>query len=95
MSDAVVVVGGSFAPADVPEVVRQMRRVAAAQECLGILCDVGPLRSVDLVTVDALAQLALAARRLGKELRLTNSTIELRDLLALAGLEAVLPCAPD
>jgi hypothetical protein len=57
-----------------------------------ILCDAGRFRPPDLATVDALARLALAARRSGRELRLVNASPELRGLLGLVGLGGVLPC---
>lgn len=44
-----------------------------------------------LGTVDALARLALAARRRGFELRLRRASRELRELVDLAGLAGVLP----
>jgi anti-anti-sigma regulatory factor len=43
-----------------------------------------------LATVDALARLQLAARRRGLELRLHAVSRELRELIELAGLTAVL-----
>jgi anti-anti-sigma regulatory factor len=93
VTDGDVVVGGSLVPADVPRLAAGMRGVIAAGGCRTIACDVRALETVDLVTVDALAQLALAARRLGRSLGLVNASVELRDLVTLAGLEAVLPSA--
>ena len=55
-----------------------------------ILCDVAALGPPDLGTVGALAHLALEARRLGLELRLVGVDGALRELIAFAGLEAVL-----
>lgn len=52
-------------------------------------CDVtgiGP----DAVTVDALARLQLAARRLGCQVVLANASDELRELIAFMGLREVL-----
>ncbi|MEO8897302.1 MAG: hypothetical protein ABI352_06915 [Candidatus Dormibacter sp.] len=51
------------------------------------VCDVDP----DAVTVDALARLQLAAHRHGCQVRLCGASDELRDLVALVGLEDVLP----
>ena len=45
----------------------------------------------DAVTVDALARLQLAARRLGCQVRLRNASDELRELVAFMGLCDVLP----
>jgi hypothetical protein len=43
-------------------------------------------RAPDFRTVDAIAQLALSARRSGARLQITHATSELRELLALSGL---------
>ena len=48
----------------------------------------------DLVTVDALARLQLAARRSGLELRLTRVPDELRELITFVGLAEVLGLEP-
>ena len=45
---------------------------------------------MDLATVDALARAALNARRAGSRLRVVKAPRELRELIALAGLEDVL-----
>jgi anti-anti-sigma regulatory factor len=47
-----------------------------------------------LGTLDALARLQLTARRHGCEIRLVGVSPELRELIAFAGLEAVLPVEP-
>jgi hypothetical protein len=57
-----------------------------------VACDVAGLTDADLETVEALARLQLAARRLGGKVWLRHASVELRDLLQLAGLEAVVPC---
>jgi hypothetical protein len=44
----------------------------------------------ELETIDALARLELAARRLGLQLRLRDVSIELEELLMFAGLREVL-----
>jgi anti-anti-sigma regulatory factor len=58
-----------------------------------IVCDVGAL-APDAATVDVLARLQLAARRLGREVRLRNASGELRDLIAFVGLRDVLRVEP-
>ena len=45
-------------------------------------------------TVDALARLELAGRRLGRELRLRNASQELQELLAFVGLADALRVEP-
>lgn len=47
-----------------------------------------------LSTIDALARLQLAARRLGLELRLRRVSDELRELVGLCGLDEVLGVEP-
>ncbi|MGD0197201.1 MAG: hypothetical protein ABSC56_04750 [Solirubrobacteraceae bacterium] len=54
-----------------------------------IVCDVATCAG-DLATVEALARLALEARRLGLELHLVRPSSELRALIALAGLDCAL-----
>jgi ABC-type transporter Mla MlaB component len=53
-------------------------------------CDVSGV-APDAVTVDALAQLQLGARRHGCTVRLRNASDELRALVELMGLTDVLP----
>jgi len=57
-------------------------------------CDVGGLISPDAGTIDALARLALTARRLGCEIRLRHASRELVELLGLAGLGETLGVEP-
>jgi hypothetical protein len=54
-------------------------------------CDVGHLANPDLRTVAALARAQLNARRQGTRLRFRNASPALRELIAFAGLEEVLP----
>ena len=49
----------------------------------------------DLATVDAVARLALVARRAGVAFRLDSPGVELSSLLGLTGLRAVLVGQPD
>jgi ABC-type transporter Mla MlaB component len=58
-----------------------------------VVCDAGGVIAADVGTVDALAHLALALRRLDCRLEIRHASPELRELLALAGLARVLPCA--
>jgi hypothetical protein len=72
--------------------------VAAPLQPLGpndrmlVICDVGGLHSPDLDAIDAVARLALAARRLGCGVRLENASPELHDLVAFVGLDDVVSC---
>ena len=60
-----------------------------------IACDLGTLTRPDLQTVDALARLALLAGRLDCRLELRHASAAVRELIVLAGLTDVLPCAAD
>ncbi len=55
-----------------------------------VCCDVTSLEA-DIVTVDALCRLQLAARRRGCRVVLMNASERLRRLVELMGLEDVLP----
>lgn len=58
-----------------------------------VVCDVSALVEPDLAMVDALARLALVARRIGCRVQLRYASPQLRELLGLAGLADVVPCA--
>jgi ABC-type transporter Mla MlaB component len=83
-------IGGPIARADLPglcdRVVGLLERSQASVAC----CDVSGVVDVDAVTVDALARLALAARRRGCQMRLLGASTELRALVSLTGLGDVL-----
>ena len=49
----------------------------------------------DIATLEALARLVLAARRLGLELRLAHAPPELRELVVVAGLGPTLGLQPE
>jgi hypothetical protein len=55
-----------------------------------VVCDVGAVACPSLATVDAVARLALRVRRLGHDVRLRRASVELLELIALAGLAEVL-----
>ncbi|HKW78562.1 MAG TPA: hypothetical protein VJQ09_05630 [Candidatus Limnocylindria bacterium] len=57
-----------------------------------VLCEAGALTRPDLATVDALARLALAARRTGRRTRVRHASAALKYLLDLAGLADVVRC---
>ena len=84
---------GPIARADLPGLRERLCPLLASSAPVAI-CDVHGV-TVDAVTVDALAQLQLAARRHGCQVRLRGASRELRDLLAFMGLADVLPLLPD
>lgn len=70
------------------ELARQLLETTGA----GVLtCDVAGIGRPDAGTVDALARVALTARRLGRALHLLDPCPQLQALLVLTGLEVALP----
>ena len=86
-----VLVKPDLAPCDVhplaDRLVRQLRR----GEVVDVLVDVSGVRNPDVGYVDALARLQLGARRYGSRVRLVGPCPRLLELLALVGLEDLLP----
>ena len=58
-----------------------------------LVCDVRAIPDPDLTALEALARLTLLARQLGGDVLLLDAAPKLEDLLALAGLSGVIPCA--
>jgi ABC-type transporter Mla MlaB component len=81
---------GPIARAELPGLCARVCKLLEKSNAGVALCDVCSV-DVDAVTVDALARLQLAARRLGCQVRLRNPSDELRELLAFMGLRDVLP----
>ncbi len=59
-----------------------------------VVCHLDRVRS-DLAAIDALARLALTARRTGVEFDLRGHDPDLAPLLQLVGLSGLLRCPPD
>ena len=89
-SAATVVIAGPVGSAQAPALCARVREVLAGGA--DVVCDLGALTRPDLGTVDALARVALVARRRGCGLGLRRAAPELRELLALAGLAEIVPC---
>lgn len=83
-ADGVLVIDGPIADGDLQA---RLRALAAAGE--DVVCDVRAL-AADVVSVNALARLQLAARHLGCRIRLRDASSELDQLLSFAGLADVL-----
>ena len=80
---------GPIARADLPGLCDRVCRLLAESSGL-VACDVRGVEP-DAVTVEALALLQLAARRLGCRIHLGHASPELCELVAFMGLEDVLP----
>jgi len=88
----VVVLGAAIGRAAVVALCERVRVALEGCEAGVVICDMCEVVDPDIGTVDALARLALTARRLGGELRLRHACGELKELLALVGLDDVLGC---
>ena len=79
---------GPIARADLPGLCDRVCALLRGSGAVIALCDVAGVEP-DAVTVDALARLQLAARRLGCRCGCGNASAELRELVALMGLRDV------
>ena len=75
---------------DLPGLCERVCAVFASSDARVAVCDVQGVEP-NAVTVDALARLQLAARRRGYQVRLRNTSRELRELVSFMGLTDVLP----
>ena len=83
----------SLDPDEVPDLIERLGPGIVRGDSTIILCDLARLADADMATVDALARLALRARRMGCAVTLRDPSTELLELVGLAGLGEVLPCA--
>ena len=88
-SAATFAVRAPIRPADLPGLSQRVCTLMQSYAGSMLTCDVADV-GADAVTVDALARLALVARRRGCRVRLANCSPELADLVRLVGLEDVL-----
>jgi ABC-type transporter Mla MlaB component len=88
---ATLTIDGPLARADLPGLfARTCALLDRGGVAVGVLrCEVAAV-DADAVAVDALARLALAARRRGCRVRLTGASEELTELIEFAGLAEVL-----
>ena len=89
----VFAVAGPIARADVPAICGDVAALLEATGADVALCDVGGLPA-DLVAIDALARIQLAARRKGRQVVLRHAADDLRDMLAFVGLAGALRIEP-
>ena len=82
----VLVIGGPIERDDIPALCERVQALLRGSAADAVSCDVAALVHPDVGTVDALARMRLAARRLGRELHLHNVSDALHELLALVGL---------
>ena len=91
---------GHVGPDRAAELCAEVRSTACARPDDPLSCAVGRVEDPDLGTLEALARMAVAARRLGRGFELVGARPDLRGLIVFAGLGGVLSCedpvaAPD
>jgi len=85
-----LVINGPIVRDDLPGLYRRVCGLLESGDTPVAFCEVERVNA-DAVTVDALARLQLAALRHGCQIRLQGASNELRELVGLMGLDAVLP----
>ena len=93
--NTIILAVDSLDPDEVPDLIERLGPGIVRGDPRVILCDLARLADPDMATVDALARLALRARRMGCAVNLRDPSTELLELVGLAGLGEVLPCAAD
>ena len=78
----------------IPELCARVERALRERRAGLVLCDLSGATSPSAATVEALARVRLLARRHGSRFRALHPCDELRDLLALMGLDEVLLLEP-
>jgi len=86
---AILTIRGPLRRCDLPGLYARACALLLACEGEGLLCELEGV-AADAVAVDALARLALAARRCGCQARLRGASAELLTLIDLMGLADVL-----
>lgn len=86
-----VVAIGPLARGEVAGVCARVRAVLEGAPGAPLVCDVSAVVRPDLVTVDVLARLRLAAKRYGRAYRIRDAPPALGDMLGLLGLERAVP----
>lgn len=82
-------IGGSLERADLPGLFERTCALLEERDVELLLCEVSDV-AADAVAVDALARLALAARRHGCDVRMSGASTQLRALVMFLGLAEVL-----
>lgn len=90
----VLVVVPPVRPADATGLSEKVRRLLSDDRVDVVTCDVSRLLRPDLVVVEVLARMQLAARQSGGSIRLRDANIELQTLLGFVGLNDVVPLCP-
>jgi len=91
----VVAIGGHIERDDVIALCDRILAVLETSDASTLICEVGCLVKPNAAVVDLLARLRVVTRRLDREMRVTNPSTYLRELLELCGLSDVVSSSPD
>jgi ABC-type transporter Mla MlaB component len=86
----VVAIGGHIERGDVTALCDRIEAILETGDASALICDVGCLVRPNAAVVDLLARLRVVTQRLGREMRVTNASRYLQELLELCGLSDVL-----
>jgi anti-anti-sigma regulatory factor len=86
-------VRGRIEPDDVGTLLARVEHVLDAGGSDALTCDVGDLVDPDVLAMDTLARMVLAARRRGRRIMLRRPRRELAELLVMCGLWDLFPRA--
>ena len=91
----VIHVDGSIEPASVRAFCTwEMGRIDAQDGDPAVVCDVRSVIHPDLASIDLVARIVLEARRRRRDIAIQGASDVFTGLLALTGLDDVVPCAP-
>jgi hypothetical protein len=82
---------GHLEASSVPALCERLLALVDERGAAFVTCDVEALDTCDLVAIEALARIKLAAIRIGRQLRVSGASEQLLDLISFAGLCGVLP----
>lgn len=85
------VLGPTVDPDGIPELCERLAERVRSRRVARLVCDVGLITEPDAAVLAALARLQLTARRLSCRVEIHRVQPRLRDLIAYAGLDEVLP----
>lgn len=89
IGEVVLTVDAPLSDAEVPDLCAAVERLLSQHDIRLVTCDIGAIVDPDLAALDAVARMALTARRVGAAIEFQNACHGLLDLLELAGLTDV------
>lgn len=85
-----VTIDAPLTRADIPRLCRDAALILSCTPTTTVVCDIAAVRDPDAAALDAVARLALTARRFGAAVELRNACPNLVELLEFAGLSDVI-----